>query len=112
VQKLTSDDFDSVITTADLPVLVDFWAEWCPPCRVIEPILERLSTDLAGRILITKINSDENPVISARYRVLGLPTMLLFVDGEPVLSIIGARSMRSLRAELEPHLPAAVPGRA
>jgi thioredoxin 1 len=79
---------------------------------VIEPILERLSTELAGRILIAKINSDENPVISARYRVLGLPTMLLFVGGEPVLSIIGARSMRSLRAELEPHLPAAVPGRA
>jgi thioredoxin 1 len=93
-------------------VLVDFWAEWCPPCRVIEPILERLSTDLAGRILIAKINSDENPVISARYRVLGLPTMLLFVGGEPVLSIIGARSMRSLRAELEPRLPAAVSGRA
>jgi thioredoxin 1 len=110
VQTLSSEDFDSVITGADLPVLVDFWAEWCPPCRVIEPILERLATDLSGRVLITKINSDENPEISARYRVLGLPTLLLFVGGEPVTSIIGARSLRSLRTELEPHLPAGVPG--
>ncbi|QGN32687.1 thioredoxin [Microlunatus sp. Gsoil 973] len=104
MQALTNDTFDDFLRTADRPVLVDFWAEWCPPCRLVEPILDQLADELTGELLITKINSDENPQISARYRVLGLPTMILFVHGEPVKSIMGARSKRALRAELEPHL--------
>jgi thioredoxin 1 len=108
MQALTADTFDSFIEDADLPVLVDFWADWCPPCRMLEPILKQLGDELADRLLVTKINSDEHPQISARYRVLGLPTMILFVGGEPVLSVTGARSKASLRRELEPHLAAVV----
>ena len=104
MQTLTIETFDDFIKNADKPVLVDFWAEWCPPCRVMEPVLDQLSTELAGELLVAKVNSDENPQISARYRVLGLPTMITFVQGEPVLSITGARSKRSLLAELESHL--------
>ncbi|MBO0810755.1 MAG: thioredoxin [Microlunatus sp.] len=107
MQVLTADTFDDVIQNADRPVLVDFWAEWCPPCRVMEPILDQLGTELADQLLITKINSDEHPQVSARYRVLGLPTLLLFVGGAPVLSITGARSKGSLRRELESQLTAA-----
>jgi len=101
---LTSDSFDDFITGSPEPVLVDFWAEWCPPCRMMEPILDQLAGELAGRLRIAKLNSDEHPQISARYGVLGLPTMLLFVDGEPVLSIKGARSKGALRRDLEPRL--------
>jgi thioredoxin 1 len=104
MQALTTDTFDDFLHTADRPVLVDFWAEWCPPCRMVEPVLDQLSGELADRLVITKLNSDENPVISARYKVLGLPTMILFVNGEPVTSIMGATSKRALRAELEQHL--------
>lgn len=106
---LTSDSFDDFIAGSAEPVLVDFWAEWCPPCRMIEPILDQLAGDLAGRLQIAKLNSDEHPQISARYRILGLPTMLLFVDGELVLSIKGARSKGALRRDLEPHLLVAAP---
>lgn len=104
MNTLTTDTFDDFIAGSTVPVLVDFWAEWCPPCRVMEPILDQLGDELAGRLRIAKLNSDEHPQISARYRVLGLPTMLLFVDGELVLSIKGARSKGALRRDLEPHL--------
>lgn len=106
---LTTEDFDTTLAQSKLPVLVDFWADWCPPCKVMDPILDQLQSELQDRLLIAKINSDEHPQISARYRVLGLPTMLLFVDGEPVLSIKGARSKRSLRSQLEPQLASGVP---
>lgn len=107
---LTTEDFDTTLAQSTLPVLVDFWADWCPPCKVMEPILDQLQSDLEDRLLIAKVNSDEHPQISARYRVLGLPTMLLFVDGEPVLSIKGARSRRSLRSQLESQLSSALSG--
>jgi thioredoxin 1 len=71
---------------------------------MVEPVLDQLAGELADRLVITKLNSDENPQISARYKVLGLPTMILFVNGEPVKSIMGARSKRALRAELDGHL--------
>jgi len=106
---LTTDTFDDFITGSAAPRLVDFWAEWCPPCRMMEPILDQLAGELAGRLRIAKLNSDEHPQISARYRVLGLPTMLLFVDGDLVLSIKGARSKGALRRDLEPHLLVAAP---
>jgi len=109
MNTLTSDTFDDFIANSGEPVLVDFWAEWCPPCRVMEPILDQLAVELAGRLRIAKLNSDEHPQISARYRILGLPTMLLFVDGELVLSIKGARSKAALRRDLEPHLLVAAP---
>ncbi|SDT44835.1 thioredoxin [Microlunatus soli] len=110
MQTLTTENFDATLEQSTLPVLVDFWAEWCPPCKVMDPILDQLQKELADRLLVAKINSDEHPQISARYRVLGLPTMLLFVGGEPALSIKGARSKRALMSQLEPHLVATAVG--
>lgn len=107
---LTTDNFDTALQQGSRPVLVDFWAEWCPPCKVMDPILEQLQTELGDQLSIAKINSDEHPQISARYRVLGLPTMLLFVAGEPVLAIKGARSKRALLSQLEPHLAERIVG--
>jgi thioredoxin 1 len=98
---LTSENFDEQVLRADTTVLVDFWAEWCPPCKMIAPILEQLEKDLAGRLTVAKINGDDHPDIVARYGVLGFPTLNVFRDGEVVRQLVGARSRRMLLAELD-----------
>jgi thioredoxin 1 len=101
---LTTDDFDERVLRADRPVLVDFWAEWCPPCKMIAPILEQIEVEYAGRLTVAKLNGDDHPEIAARYGVLGFPTLTLYRDGEAVHQIVGARPKRALLADLEPHL--------
>ncbi|MCO5968365.1 thioredoxin [Actinoallomurus sp. WRP6H-15] len=84
--------------------MVDFWAEWCPPCRMIAPILEQIEAEYGDRIRIAKINGDENPEIVERYGVMGFPTLNLYRDGQVVQQIMGARSKRRLLADLSGHL--------
>ncbi len=88
--------------------LVDFWAPWCGPCRMIAPVLEELNDDYAGRLKIGKLNIDDNQGTAMQYRVMSIPTLILFKDGQPIETIVGAQPKRSFVAKLDPHIPAAV----
>ena len=91
---------------ATVPVLVDFWAEWCGPCRLIAPIVERIATDHPGRLKVVKLDTEAAPAIARRYEVQGIPLLVLFKDGEEVDRLVGAVPETQLRAWLEPHLSA------
>ena len=106
VHEITDHQFVSEVLESDLPVLVEFWAPWCGPCRQLGPILDQLATERAGELKVVKINQDENPLISAEYRVMGLPTMLVFDGGEAVSQMLGARSKVRIVDELDRALPA------
>jgi thioredoxin 1 len=90
-KAVTDASFISDVLRADKPVLVDFWAEWCAPCRKVEPLLEEIAKELAGKVDIVKLNIDENPETARAYRVMSVPTLTVFKDGQPVSSLAGAR---------------------
>jgi thioredoxin 1 len=94
-------NFESEVIKAEIPVLVDFWAEWCGPCRMIAPILEDLASEYAGKVKIVKLNVDENTVSSATYGVRGIPTLLLFKNGEVVGTKVGALPKGQIAAFIE-----------
>ncbi|MFJ2649599.1 thioredoxin [Streptomyces sp. NPDC087420] len=100
VDAVTDTDFDAVVIGAELPVLVEFTADWCPPCRQLAPVLSAVAAEEAGRLKIVQLDVDTNPEITTRYGVLAMPTLLLFRDGEPVKSMVGARPKRRLLEEL------------
>ncbi len=89
---------------AGVPVLVDFWAEWCGPCRIVGPILEELARDEAGRIKVVKLDVDRNPAVAGQFNVQSVPTMILFKNGEPVETMIGAMGKGALLGRLRPHM--------
>jgi thioredoxin 1 len=107
---VTDETFEETVLRSDKPVLVDFWATWCPPCRMIEPVLAEIAAERAGELTIVKINYDENPRTGLKYGVMGLPTLLLFAGGEPVRSFVGARPKARLLAELDDAIRPAVVG--
>jgi thioredoxin 1 len=88
--KVSDGDFETNVLKAKGPVLVDFWAEWCGPCKMIAPSLEEISRDMAGKVTIAKINIDENPVTPTKYGVRGIPTLILFKDGQVAATKVGA----------------------
>jgi thioredoxin 1 len=89
-QHVTDASFDADVLKADGPVLIDFWAEWCPPCHAIAPSLEELSQELAGQVTIKKLNIDDNPRMAIKYGVRSIPTLIIFRNGEPTALQVGA----------------------
>lgn len=104
VRSLTAATFDEVIATADVPVLVDFTASWCPPCRALTPVLEALAVEQAGHLAIVEVDLDAEPDLVVRHGVLGAPTMVLYKDGVVVDRFVGGRSRGRLLEDLAPHL--------
>ena len=100
-KKVTDSSFQADVLGADGPVLVDFWAEWCGPCKMIAPALEELSEELGDKVTIAKINIDENPDAPAKYGVRGIPTMILFKNGEPAATKVGAEPKSRIQGWLE-----------
>jgi thioredoxin 1 len=101
VVDATEATFDDVVRTADVPVLVEFWATWCPPCRLLGPILADVAADRAGRLRVVKVDGDTEFALVQRFGVLGFPTMIVFHHGEPVRSIVGAVPKARLLAEID-----------
>ncbi|HHW31863.1 MAG TPA: thioredoxin [Clostridiaceae bacterium] len=91
VINLTEQNFDKEVLKSDIPVLVDFWAQWCGPCRAIAPIIDQLADDYEGRVKICKVNVDEENELASRYRVMSIPTILIFKGGQLVKSTVGGR---------------------
>lgn len=105
VREVTDGTFEEDVIREGKPVLVDFYADWCPPCRAMAPILEGVAGELEKNLKVVKLDVDANPAMTRRYGVASLPTMLLFRDGKPVAQITGAKPKDALVRVLEPHLP-------
>src|SRR5512143_1103274 len=102
--EITDANFQKEVVESPVPVLVDFWAVWCGPCRAIAPILEELAAELRGRLTIAKVNVDDHQELATRFRISSIPTLLLFRDGEVVKTLVGALPKGQLKSQLEDAL--------
>jgi thioredoxin 1 len=100
VLELTPATFDEVVGIADVPLLVEFWAQWCPPCKVMAPVLDSLARDFGDRLRVLKVDADTYPELALRYEVVSVPTLLVFIEGELKHRMVGARSRSRLLGEI------------
>ena len=104
VQTFTDSNFDDTVIKSGGPVLVDFWAEWCGPCKRLAPTVDALATDYAGKITVGKLNVDDNPGTASKFQIRGIPTLLLFKGGQVVESVVGLAQKDDLKKVIEKHL--------
>ena len=104
IKNVTDSSFESDVLNSDIPVLVDYWAEWCGPCKMIAPLLDEAAKQYQGRVMIAKLNVDENPETAAKFGIRGIPTLMLFKDGKAAATIVGAMSKSQLSAFLDESL--------
>ena len=104
IANLTTESFKSAITTSATPVLVDFWAPWCGPCKAIAPVLEELANELDGKLTIAKVNIDDHDAVAAEYGVRAIPTMILFKGGQVAETLVGLMPKAALKAKIAAHV--------
>jgi thioredoxin 1 len=103
-KTVTDSTFDAEVLGSDRPVVVDFWAEWCGPCKMVAPVLEEIATEHSDKLTVAKVNIDENPEIARRYQIMSIPTISVFSGGEVVKSIVGAKPKAALLRDLEGYV--------
>lgn len=103
-ETISDATFEQSVLKSTVPVLVDFWAPWCGPCRMVAPVLEEIAAEQDGKVTIAKLNVDENQSTAGRYNVMSIPTMILYKDGKPVKQLVGARPKAAIMRDIEPFL--------
>lgn len=104
MQNISDQEFEREVLQAAVPVLVDFWAEWCAPCKAIGPVVEELSREYDGKLKVVKMNVDDNPGTPSKYQVMGIPTLILFKSGQPVDQVVGAVPKSRIVKVLQDHI--------
>ncbi len=104
VTDVRAETFDSEVLQSSVPVLVDFWAPWCGPCKMLAPTVEQLAEEYSGKLKVVKVNTDEAPAVANRYNVMSIPTLILFVNGQPVEREVGLQPIEKLRQLVDKHV--------
>ncbi|MEQ8672314.1 MAG: thioredoxin [Aggregatilineales bacterium] len=102
--EINEANFDTDVLNSDKPVLIDFWATWCGPCKMIAPLVDEIATDYEGQLVVGKVDADENQNIMMKYGIMGIPTLILFKGGEPVARVTGFQPKDKLLSKITPHL--------
>ena len=104
LQELTNETFDEEIGAADVPLIVDFWAEWCGPCRMVAPVLEQIASENEGKVRLAKLNVDDAPAVAQRFGIMSIPTLMVFQDGQAKKRVVGAKGKGQLLEDLAEFL--------
>lgn len=100
-QSITDAEFQTEVLKANMPVLVDFWASWCGPCKAMLPVIEELSSEYEGKVKVVKMNIDENMETAGKYSIMSIPTFMIFKNGEPIATLVGVKSKEDMRREMD-----------